>query len=95
MIIPARWFRIVLVASFALACVSWAVPGRRMPVDIHAVLWWSVPVASLWLLTVGLSVYSFGKKGLWNLCAAPIALYWVVWLVLRGVPTCYWHGNCA
>lgn len=38
-----------------------AAPGRGRLVNVHAVLW-SVPVASLWLLTAGASAYSFGKK---------------------------------
>ena len=51
-----------------------------MPINIHAVLWWSIPLASLWALTVGVSAYRFGRKSLWMLFAAPLALYWPVWL---------------
>lgn len=94
-IMPTHWFRVVLVSSFVLACFSWAAPGRGMPINIHAVLWWSIPLASLWVLTVGVSAYRFGRKSLWMLVATPPALYWPVWLVLNGIPACYWHGNCV
>lgn len=94
-IMPTQWFRVVLVASFVLACFSWAVPGRGAPTDFHTVLWWSLPLASLWVLTVGVSAYSFGRKTLWMLFGAPLALYWPVSLVLNGIPACYWHGNCV
>jgi len=90
-----RWFRIILVASFVLAWFSWAAPGRGMPINIHAVLWWSLPLAALWVLTVGVSAFRFGGKTLWMLFGAPLALYWPVSLVLNGIPSCYWHGNCV
>jgi hypothetical protein len=88
-------FRIVLVASFVLAWFSWAVPGRDAPTDFHSVLWWSVPLASLWVVTIGVSAYHFGRKTLWMLLGAPLALYWPVSLVLNGIPACYWHGSCV
>jgi hypothetical protein len=47
------------------------------------------------VLTVGVSAYRFGRKSLWMLVATPPALYWPVWLVLNGIPACYWHGNCV
>jgi len=88
-------FRIVLVASFILSWFSWAVPGRGAPADFYTVLWWSLPLSSLWALTVGVSAYRFGRKTLWMLVGAPLALYWPVSLVLNGIPACYWHGNCV
>jgi len=90
-----HWFRIVLVASLVLAWFSWAAPGRQAPTDFHTVLWWSLPLAALWVLTVGVSAFRFGGKTLWMLFGAPLALYWPVSLVLNGVPACYWHGNCV
>jgi hypothetical protein len=90
----AHRFRVVLLASFILAGLSLVVPGERMPINIHAVLWWSIPLASLWVLTVGLSACSFGSKARWMLLAAPAALYWPAWLLLNGIPVCYWHRNC-
>jgi hypothetical protein len=94
MTIPAHRFRTVIAASVALAFASWMAPGRGMPINVHAVLWWSIPFASLWLLMVAVSVRSFGKRALWILFAAPLALYWPVWLAFNGIPSCYWHGNC-
>jgi hypothetical protein len=88
-------FKIALVASLVLACFCWAAPGWRMPINIHAVLWWSVPLACLWLLTVGVSAFRFGRKTLWMLFGVPPALYWPVWLVLNGIPACYWYAKCA
>jgi len=94
-ITQTHWFRIVLVASFILAWLSWAAPGWRAPTDFHTVLWWSLPLASLWVLTVGVSAHCFGRKALWMLSGAPLALYWPVWLALNGIPACYWHRNCV
>jgi len=93
-IMPTHWFRIVLVASFVFAYFSWAVPARRMPIDIHAIFWWSVPLAFLWIVTVVFAAHRFRKKTLWMFFGAPMALYWPVWLALNGIPACYRHGNC-
>jgi hypothetical protein len=93
-ITPTHWFRIVLVATFVLAWFSWTVPGRRMPIDTHAIFWWSIPLASSWVLTVGVAVQRFRKKALWMFFGAPMALYWPVWLALHGIPGCYRQGNC-
>jgi len=93
-IMPMHWFRIVLVGSFVLAYFGWAIPGRGMPINIHVVLWWSIPFACLWALTVGVAAHRFRKKALWMFFGAPMALYWPVWLALNGIPACYRHGNC-
>jgi len=93
-IMPTHWFRIVLVASFVFAYFSWAVPARRMPIDIHAIFWWSVPLAFLWIVTVGVAARRFRKKAMWMFFGAPMAFYWPVWLALNGIPACYRHGNC-
>src|SRR5437763_15054797 len=90
-----HWFRIVLVASLVLAWFSWAAPSRQAPTDFHTVLWWSLPLAALWVLTVGVSAFRFGGKTLWMLFGVPLALVWPVSLVLNGVPACYWHVNCV
>jgi hypothetical protein len=90
-----QWFRIVLIASFVAAWFSWAAPGRGAPTDFHTILWWSLPLAFLWVSMVGVSAYRFGRKALWMLFGAPLALYWPVWLVLNGIPACYWRRNCV
>jgi len=87
-------FRILVAISFAAAYVGWAAPSRRMPLDFYNMMWWSVPLACLWVLTIGFSAYRFGKKALWMLLGAPLVLYWPFWLVLNGLPRCYYNGNC-
>ncbi len=94
-ITQAHWFKILLASSVVLAYFGWDAPHGRMPLDFHAMLWRSIPLACLWALTFGLSAYRFGRKALWMLLGAPLALYWPVWLVLNGLPACYWHGNCV
>lgn len=94
-ITQAHWFKIVLAVSLVLAYLGWTSPARRMPPDFHTMLWWSIPLACVWALTVGLSAHRFGRKALWMLLGAPLALYWPVWLAFHGIPSCYWHGNCV
>jgi hypothetical protein len=65
-----------------------------MPIDMHSIFWWSIPLAFLWIVTVGIAAHRFRKKALWMLFGAPMALYWPVWLALNGIPACYRHGNC-
>jgi hypothetical protein len=66
-----------------------------MPIDFHTALWWSIPLTGVWAVTVGFSIYRFGKSALWMLLGAPLALYWSVWLLMNGLPPCYQHGNCV
>ncbi len=94
-ITQANWFRILLGASFVVAYLGWDSPQWRMPLDYHNMLWRSIPLACLWTLTLAVSAFWFGRKALWILLGAPLALYWPVWLALHGLPACYWHGNCA
>jgi hypothetical protein len=65
-----------------------------MPLDFHTMLWWSFPLACVWALMFGISAYHFGKRTIWMVFGAPLALYWPVWLALHGLPQCYWHHNC-
>lgn len=92
----AHWFKTVVAVSFVLAYLGWQAPQVRMGLDFHSMLWWSLPLACLWTLTVAFSMGWFGRrKSLWMLLGAPLALYWPVWLVINGLPPCYWLGNCA
>lgn len=86
---------IFVAVSFVLAICSWIAPARQMPIDFHIVLWWSIPLATVWILMVAFSLYRFGKRALWMLLGAPLALYWFAWLLLKGLPACYQHGNCV
>ncbi len=90
-----HWFKILFAASVLLAYFGWDAPQWRMPLDYHAMLWRSIPLACLWALTLALSVGWLGRKALWMLVGAPLALYWPVWLAINGLPPCYWLGNCA
>lgn len=91
----SRWFKAVFAISVAIACFGWGVPRRQMPIDFHSALWLSIPVAAFWALVIAVSARQFGKSALWMLLGAPLALYWPIWLLLNGVPACYWHGNCV
>ena len=90
-----HWFRILLAASLVVAVVGWDAPQGQMPLNFHNMLWRSLPLAGIWLLMVIISAFRFRKKALWLLIAAPLALYWPVWLLFNGIPPCYWHGNCV
>jgi hypothetical protein len=94
-ILPMHWFRIVLVASFVLAYFSWAVPARQMSINIHAVLWWSIPLVFLWIVTVAVAAHCFRQKAQWMFFGAPPALYWPVWLALPVFQRAHRHGNCV
>src|SRR5437016_6025546 len=62
---PVNQFKVFLVVSSVLAIASWLGPLRQMPVDYRAMVWWSVPLACLWLVIFALSVLRFDKKSLW------------------------------
>jgi hypothetical protein len=89
-----RWFSAALVFSFLVALVAMLAPQRRMPIDFHMMLWLSLPLAGIWLVTSIVSVFRFHQKALWMLLGAPLALYWPLWLMFNHIPACYWHGNC-
>ncbi len=91
----ARSFTVIVLSSFALAFGAWRVPQGQMPLDVHSMLWWSVPLAVMWVALFCISVFRFGRKALWLLLGAPLAFYWPVWILLHGIPPCYRHGNCV
>lgn len=88
-------FGTLLGISIVLALVGWDAPQGQMPLIYYNMLWWSLPLAGIWLLVLLISVFNFRKKALWLLLGAPLALYWPIWLLANGLPTCYWHGNCV
>jgi hypothetical protein len=90
-----QWFKTAVAVSFVLAYFGWQAPQVRMGLDFHSMLWWSLPLAGLWLITFMIAAYRFRRKALWLLIGAPLALYWPVWLVINGIPECYWLGNCV
>ena len=89
----ANLSRIVIGASLVLAYLAWEGPQRTMPYGIHYALWRSIPFAGIWVVTVGFAFYYCGKAALWTLLGLPLAVYWPIWLLLNGIPECYWHGN--
>jgi hypothetical protein len=91
-VMRTHWFKALLPASVVLAFVDWVIPQTR-PIDFHAVLWLSLPLTCLWALMIALAAYRFGRKSLWMLVGVPLALYWPIWLLLNGIPACYWSGN--
>jgi hypothetical protein len=93
--LSTRWFTIVMAFSLVLAFSGWRAPQGRMPLDFHSMLWWSLPLAGLWMLIGAISAFRFRKRALWLLIGAPLALYWPFWLLLNGIPACYWHRNCV
>jgi len=88
-------FIALLAGSIAVACFGWTAPQRSMPLDFYAMLWWSIPLACLWTLLFVGATFRFGRKALWLLFGAPFSFYWPVWLLLNGLPACYWHRNCV
>jgi hypothetical protein len=87
--------RILLLSSFVLAYFARTAPETTMPVDFHAALWVSIPLAFLWSAIFVFIALQFKKMALWMLLGAPLALYWPFWLLLHGIPSCYKLGNCV
>ena len=90
-----HWFIIALATSLVVAFWAWDAPQGQMPLNFHSMLWRSLPLAGIWVLTLVISAFRFRKRALWLLAGAPLALYWPVWLLLNGIPACYWHGSCV
>jgi hypothetical protein len=83
-----------MICSWLVALLAWLAPQRQMPIDIHRMLLLSLPLAGLWLGLFGLAAVQMRKRSLWLLVGAPFALYWPLWLLLNGIPSCYRSGNC-
>lgn len=79
--------------SLLIALAAWLAP-QRMPGNIDALLWYSLPLAALWLTVFAIAVLRLRRKSLWLLVGAPFALHWPIWLLLNGIPTCYWTRSC-
>ena len=88
-------FWVFLAASMVIACLSDLAPRHTMPYDYSAIMSRSIPLAVLWAIVVVASVFLFRKRALWLLVGAPIALYWPVWLLVNGYPSCWYMGNCV
>lgn len=88
------WFSLALVFSFLVAVAGLIAPERRRPIDVQLMLWWSLPLAGVWLATSIISIFRYHIKALWLLLGGPLALYWPLWLLFKHIPACYWQRNC-
>lgn len=93
-ITQTRWFVVTLAASLAIAFLGWALPQGQRPLNFYNMLWRSLPLAGIWLIILAISAVRFRKKALWLLIGAPLTLYWPLWILINGIPACYWHGTC-
>jgi len=87
--------KVFLVGSIIIAALGWYLPQRRMPLDFHVMLWWSIPIACAWFLLLIVAALWLKRRAFWMLLGAPLALYWPIWLLLNHIPPCYWQGNCV
>jgi hypothetical protein len=87
-------FGIALAASLIVAFLSSEIPGRQMPLDYHAMITVSIPLAIVWGILFANCVWRFGRRGWWAILGAPLALYWPVWLIFNRFPPCYYSHNC-
>lgn len=88
-------FVVAVLATFVTALASWMGPSGTMPLDFDAMLWRSCPLAGLWVLGVAASLRWFGRRAFWLLLGALPALYWPVWLLFNGIPSCYSSHSCV
>jgi hypothetical protein len=84
----------VSVALAALIGLGGFLPVLSLPLGYDHMLWRSIPLAALWFIVLMFALYRFRRKGLWIMCTAPFALFWPAWLLLFGLPGCYYMGNC-
>jgi len=81
--------------SLAIAFVGNFAPRHTMPIDWDRIVSWSIPLASVWVGIFIFSIWRFKVSALWQLLGAPLVLYWPLWLLWNGFPSCYHMGNCA
>jgi len=79
-------YRLLLGASFAMAFASFIAPENRMPIDLHGILWFSVPLSCLWAVLVIGGLIRYRRKGLWLL----LGLATMPW-PLGDIPTGGWR----
>lgn len=59
---------IAIVVSLMIAAVAWAVP-------FTAPMVWSYWASGIWCAAVVIAIAIYGKRGLWTLLGAPLALW--------------------
>ena len=87
-------FWLALIASLVVSYAGMQAPNR-MPLDYHAMISRSIPLAAAWAVLLGSGLWHYKAHGLWLLVGAPMALYWPVWLLFNRFPPCYYVGNCV
>jgi hypothetical protein len=87
-------FGIALTTSLIVALLGGQIPGGQRPLDYHAMITVSIPLAIVWAILVANCVWRFGRRGLWAILGAPLALYWPVWMIFNRFPPCYYTHNC-
>jgi hypothetical protein len=80
--------------SLVVAYLSNWVPIRHMPVDYHAMISISIPLAVAWAMIFAFCLWRYGKRGLWLVIGAPLAFWWPIWLIFNHFPSCYYSHNC-
>src|SRR5205085_253589 len=75
-----------LALSFAIALGAAGMPSVAMSLGQHITeLWVFFPCGLLlscgWLAMTALFIEQYGKRGLWLLVGAPVALFWPFWIV--------------
>jgi len=88
-------FSLVLIVALLLSSFDWIIPRLRMPLDFYGMLHISLPLAFGWAIVFGFALAQFRLRSLWLLLTAPLALYWPLWLLINGLPSCYYAGNCV
>ena len=89
-----RSFGIALTASLLVAILSEGTPGRQRPLDYHAMITVSVPLAVVWAILFAFCLWRYRKRGLWAILGAPLALWWPVWMIFNHFPPCYYSRGC-
>ena len=87
-------FAVLAVASGFVALVGFVGPNRA-PVNIHFILVVGIPLACLWTCSFLLGLWFYRWRALWMLIAAPLVLYWPLWLFVNGIPLCYRLADCV
>jgi hypothetical protein len=87
-------FGIALLLSMLVAILSYQMPAQRMPLEYHAMLTVSIPLAVVWIAIFASCMWRYGKRGLWLILGAPFALWWPIWMAFHHFPSCYYSHNC-
>ena len=87
-------FGIALAASLIDAFLGMEFPSRQRPLDYHSMITVSIPLAAAWLLIFVVTMWRFGKRGLWLLAGAAFAFWWPVWMIFNDFPPCYYSHLC-